>query len=199
MNGSTQKDVRRMVQRTLEICEVAAVYTLKLGLRPCAVFDLDATLITETDRGIEPTLDLVQRLQQIGVKCYIVTARTSDNYKYTQQLVNRLAQSYPCLRKMPLFCLPLESVGSSDLMKMSSKKQYDMISVFKYMTRWGIHTGVGPVILAMGDQLWDVRYPHGKDVKRDGSDMCFMEFDKHEAQLLSVKLPRGVMKHWRNH
>jgi len=84
-------------------------------------------------------------------------------------------------------------------MKMSSKKQYDMISVFKYMTRWGIHTGVGPVILAMGDQLWDVRYPHGKDVKRDGSDMCFMEFDKHEAQLLSVKLPRGVMKHWRNH
>jgi hypothetical protein len=199
MDSCTQKDVRGVIEHILKICEVAAVHCTSAGMLPTAVFDLDATLITETDRGIELTLDFVQRLQDIGVKCYLVTARTSDNYDYTLNLVKELSKTHPCLRKMELFCLPLESVGSSNIIKMHSKQQYEMISTFKYIMRWAIHMGIGPLIVAMGDQLWDVRYLYKYDTKRDNSDKCFVEFDKNEPQLVSMKLPRAVMKHWRNH
>lgn len=196
----TQADVRKQIDIATQICEVGAVYIHKLKMQPTAVFDIDATLITDSSRTqqpIIPMLMLVDRLQKLGVKVFLVTARTSDGYAHTRAQLNNLAHEHHCLHNIELYCLPLETVGSSNIVKMSSRKQYEVIALFKYLMRWLVHMRVGPLLIAVGDSVWDVSRATSKSDEE--TDSLYLQLKpRNEAEFVAFKVPRSVMGKWRN-
>jgi hypothetical protein len=166
----------------------------KAGRPLTAVFDLDATLIDEEGAPIPPSVKLVKSLQRKGVKCFVVTARTSDNFEDTRQEVARFCRDNGLTTGMGVYCMPLESIGSASLRAMSSQAQYKLVARYKQAMRWLVHLHEGPLLLAMGDQLWDVRVAPSTELERDTAG--YLEYDPNEAQLLSAKLPRAVTRRW---
>lgn len=57
--------------------------------RPAAVFDIDATLLHDGAR-IESVIALYDYARAIGVKCFFVTARSSDGKAFTYEEFQRL-------------------------------------------------------------------------------------------------------------
>ena len=187
-----------IINQTWQHCAKVGATLRAQGETPIAIFDLDATLITDKDRPINVTMRLVEQLQRVGFLCCIVTARTSDGYRETKQLLDRLAKTYPAFKSMPLYCFPLETVPSSNVLKLSSSKQYKMIGCFKSATRWLLHDTRGPVVLAMGDQYWDIKLPSDRELRSDKDD-AFLQFPAGtEAAFLNVKVSRATMRDWKN-
>ena len=122
------------------------------SIRAIAVFDLDATLVTEDEpeRPIDLVVDFMRELEKLKIQPVVVTART-DNYHGE---VCRLLDS--CLGEdIPVWCLPLDYLGVPGFLP-----EEEVLHICqRYKTAARIVLGCvqpTPVHVAVGDTPWDV-------------------------------------------
>lgn len=198
------EDVKRELRRAKKILDPLIGHVRKHKGTPTAVFDLDATLITDREQPIAATLDFMAWLHKEGVYCVVVTARPSDTYEATRTLMDEGVGTaergrWGFIRETPLYCLPLEFVGlyTSERQARAEDRPEgeDPVAMFKYMMRWMIHQTVGPLLIAMGDQAWDVqRFP--SEVLGDEPNKYGIGTHESEAEFMYLKLPSAVMSRW---
>ena len=60
-------------------------------VNPCAVFDIDHTLVNETENPIKEIISLFQFCNNVKVPCFIVTARlkSATNFEHTTKMLER--------------------------------------------------------------------------------------------------------------
>lgn len=151
-----------------------------------AVFDLDDTLVCRRT-GIPGNIELVRRLEADGVRCVVVTARTSEYHEFTKRLLATLG-----LGHLSLICMPLARVGSHAaqdalLSREAAEAYFRSITAFKCAARLVVHEKLGTLVLTVGDKAWD--HYRCTDVEPD-TDRCVLRPARHlEPAFMSVLIP----------
>lgn len=155
-----------------------------------AMFDLDRTLCRNDGSAIESVVALLHALQQRGVRCVVVTARPEEGAAKTFCDLQNVG-----VRDVRVQCFPCDAVGyqSDGALRLKAVLQ------FKRAMRTLISDELGPMVVVVGDEWWDVTHNQLGEIRIGGVGTggvrrgdLFMGAYANEA-LLTLKLPGHIM------